>query len=223
MTACGDRSGRFRSVLFDFDYTLADSSTGVIECMNYALGCMGSPPCDPDRIREMIGVSLPATYRELSGDGEGTRYAEFERHFIERGDQVMLDGVRLYDSVRPTVEALVAGGLSLGIVSTKYRRRIEPVLDREGLRQAFAVIVGGEDVTAHKPDPMSLLTAIARLSRTPDEVLYVGDSVVDAETARTAGVRFAAVLSGVTSRDALAAYEPVAMLDDLTALPEEIL
>ena len=219
MSPAGSSMG-FRSVLFDFDYTLADSSVGVIECMNYALGCLGSAAADPGSIRALIGVSLRDTYRQLSGDLEGARYAEFERHFIERGDQVMLDGVRLYDSVRPTVQALLAAELSLGIVSTKYRRRIEEVLDREGLRQAFAVIVGGEDVVAHKPDPMSLNAALDRLQRDPGEALYVGDSVIDAQTARAAGVPFAAVLSGVTPREDLAGYQPLAILDDLGDLLE---
>ncbi len=218
------RKGRhFRSVVFDFDYTLADSSGGVIECVNYALGSLGLPAGDPDLIRGMIGVSLPETYRELSGDRDGRRYTEFERHFVERGDLVMLEGIHLFDSVKPTVKTLLSAGLSLGIVSTKYRRRIEAVLAREGLSDAFTVIVGGEDVTAHKPDPTSLNAALARLGRIPGDVLYIGDSVVDAETARAAGVPFVGVLSGVTSRDALAAYRPFAILADLTGLPELVL
>jgi phosphoglycolate phosphatase len=214
------KARRFRSVIFDFDYTLADSSAGVIDCMNYALEGLGFPASSPDSIRAMIGISLSQTYRHLSGDSEGARFAEFEQLFIERGDQVMLDGVRIFDSVRPTVETLLSAGLSLGIVSTKYRRRIEAVLQRDGLTHAFAVIVGGEDVVAHKPDPISLNTALARLHRDPSEVLYVGDSVVDAETAQGAGVPFVGVLSGVTSREALSAYRPLAILADLNGVPE---
>ena len=212
-----------RSVIFDFDYTLADSSPGVIECVNYALQKMGFPPCGPDAIRAMIGISLVETYRRLSGDQSGGRFADFEQHFVERGDQVMLQGITLLDSVRPVLEALLAGGISLGIVSTKYRRRIEAVLEREGLDDAFAVVIGGEDVTAHKPDSSGLTAAVARLGRAPGEVLYVGDSQVDAETAESAGVRFVAVLSGVTPREAFAAFKPRAIIDDLSFLPGLVL
>ena len=216
-------AGRFSSVIFDFDYTLADSSPGVIECVNYALQKLGFPARSPDAIRALIGLSLAQTYRELSGDRSGECFAEFEEHFVKRGDQVMLQSIHLFDTVRPTAQALLAEGLTLAIVSTKYRRRIVAVLEREGLKDAFAVVVGGEDVPTPKPDPSGLKAALARLSTAPAEALYVGDSAVDAETARRAGVPFAAVLSGVTSRETLATYEPYAILDDLTALPEMVL
>lgn len=213
----------FSSVIFDFDYTLADSSKGVIECMNYALEKMGLPTRSGKVIRKLIGVSMAETYEELAGDLHGGRFEEFQRLFVERADQVMLEGVRLFDSARPAVEALLAGGVSLGIVSTKFRYRIEAVLQRDKLEHAFEVIVGGEDVSAHKPDPTGLNIAIGRLGRSPAEVLYVGDSAVDAETTRRAGVPFVAVLSGVTPREAFAAYEPLAVIDDLALLPGLVL
>jgi len=69
------------------------------------------------------------------------------RLFIQRADAVMLDYIVLFDSVRPAVKQLIANGLALGIVSTKYRRRIEAFLKREKLTDVFNVIVGGEDVS----------------------------------------------------------------------------
>jgi phosphoglycolate phosphatase len=223
MSAHVPDSPRFKSVVFDFDYTLADSSEGVVECMNYALEKMGLPPRGADVIRKLIGVSMTETYEELAGDLHGGRFGEFQRLFLERADQVMVDSVCLFDSARPAVEALLAGGVSLGIVSTKFRYRIEAVLRRDKLEHAFAVIVGAEDVVAHKPDPTGLSMAISRLRRSPAEVLYVGDSIVDAQTAQSAGVSFAAVMSGVTPREALASYEPWVIVDDLTSLPELVL
>lgn len=223
MKAAVGRQHLFKSVVFDFDYTLADSSQGVIECMNYALEKMGLPQCSADVIRKLIGIAMPETYEELAGDLHGGRFEEFQRLFVERADQVMLESVRLFDSARPAVEALLAEGVSLGIVSTKFRYRIEAVLMRDRLENAFEIIVGAEDVAAHKPDPSGLSEAIGRLGRSPAEVLYVGDSIVDAETARRAGVPFVAVLSGVTPRVAFAAYEPHAVINDLTLLPRLVL
>jgi phosphoglycolate phosphatase len=220
MSRALDKTPHFRSIVFDFDYTLADSSAGVIECVSYALQKLRFPACSPEAIRATIGMSLAQTYRELSGDRSGECFAEFEEYFAERGDQVMLQGVHLFDTVRPVVQALLVKGLTLAIVSTKYRRRIAAVLEREGLEDAFAVIVGGEDVSAHKPDPSGLNAALVRLGRAPAEALYVGDSVVDAETAQRASVPFAAVLSGVTPRETLAARKPYAIIDDLSTLPE---
>jgi len=220
-----DLAGRrvCKAVIFDFDYTLADSSTGVVECMNHALTTMGLPAGDPETVKALIGVSLAGSFEALAGHSHDGRFDEFQRLFLERADQVMLDSIRLFDTVRSVVGALAAGGIGLGIVSTKFRSRIEAFLGRDGLVQAFDVIVGGEDVAVHKPDPAGLVMAVERLGATPPEALYVGDSVVDAQTAGRAGVPFVAVLSGVTPREAFAAYQPRAVIDDLSFLPALLL
>jgi phosphoglycolate phosphatase len=214
---------RFKSVVFDFDYTLADSSPGVVDSMNYALEHMGLPTADDDTIRKTIGISLEETFRQLAGERRDISFDEFKRLFVERADQVMLRNIQLFDSVAEVVRGLRASGLSLAIVSTKFRYRIEQVLLRERLMDAFAVVVGGEDVAAHKPDPAGLQLAIARLRRLPAEVLYVGDTIVDAETARHAGVPFVAVLTGVTRREDFAVYSRLTMIEDLTQLPPLVL
>ncbi len=113
----------------------------------------------------------------------------------------MVDWTVLLPGVPETVRALRKEGVQTGIVSTKYRSRIEKVLQRERLRDAFEVIIGGDDVDAHKPDPEGLLRAINELAASREKTLYVGDSVTDAQTAERANVSFVAVLSGVTLRE----------------------
>ena len=216
-------NNHFSSVIFDFDYTLADSSAGEVECVNYALRTMNLPPVANSDIHAMIGVSLSETYRRLTRDSGKTGADEFVRLFIERADAVMLDYIVLFESVRPAVKQLIANGLTLGIVSTKYHRRIEAFLKREKLTYVFKVIVGGEDVTAHKPDPTGLLIAIDKLGYSSSQTVYVGDSVVDAEKAKRANVPFVAVLSGVTSKEAFRDYAPLSIIDNLRSLPDLLL
>lgn len=209
-----------KAVIFDFDYTLADSSTGIIESTNYALRTMGLPARSPETIKALIGFSLAGMFEALASEPRDERTGEFQRLFIERADQVMLGHMRLFETVAPVVGALASRGISMGIVSIKFRSRIEAVLSRDGLAHVFDVIVGGEDVARHKPDPMGLVVAVERLNTKPEEALYVGDSVVDAEAAGRAGIPFVAVLSGVTPREAFAPHRPVAVMDDLSLLPE---
>ena len=97
-------AGRFEAVIFDFDYTLADLSLGVIECMNYAFREMGLPIRSPEAIRAEFGVSQAATYKALTGEEGLGRFAEFERFYEKRGDQYLVDRVRLFDSTKATVE-----------------------------------------------------------------------------------------------------------------------
>ena len=82
------------------------------------------------------------------------------------------------------------------------------------------IVVGGEDVSCPKPDPEGLRHALSVLGVSPQEVLYVGDSIVDAETARAAGVDFAGVLHGMTTREELCRYPHVVILPDLCGLSD---
>lgn len=121
-------------------------------------------------------------------------------------------------SVIVVLEELVRRGLVLGIVSTKFRYRIQEVLQREGLSGHFEVIVGGEDVSTHKPDPSGLLLALDALKHSSRDSLYVGDHSIDAETARSAGVPFIAVLSGTTPREQFEPLEVLCVLEELGEL-----
>ena len=207
------------AAVFDFDYTLADSSEGCVECVNFAFREMGLAAHADETICRTIGLSLKETFVTLAGDHESARGDEFARLFIQRADQVMVDLTVMYDSVATTIAVLRESGLRLGIVSTKYRYRIERVLERENLRQFFEVVIGGEDVEQHKPHPAGLLEAIKRLECSPASTVYVGDSLVDAEVAKRAAVPFVAVLSGVTPGNHFDSYERIATLKDVSELP----
>ncbi|GAE89654.1 inorganic pyrophospatase PpaX [Acetivibrio straminisolvens JCM 21531] len=143
----------YKAVFFDFDYTLADSSKGVIECINYALQKMGYPKSSPESICKTICLTLSEAYRELSGDTSDSNAELFRQYFKERADIVMCDGTIVYNTVESVLKRLKSMNLKTGIVSTKYRYRIEDILKRDGLLQYFDVIIGGEDVAAPKPDP----------------------------------------------------------------------
>jgi len=208
-----------KGVIFDFDYTLADSSDGVIECANYALGRLGFPAAPDDAIRRTIGLSLPHSLPALVGDEHAELGDEYMRVFQEKAFKIMPDATLVYEFVPSLVDTLLDRGINIGIVSSGRRRRINAVLQRYGLDGRFGVIVGSEDVETMKPDPTGLRRAVDALSTPIESCLYVGDSVTDAETARRAGVPFVAVLSGVTEREAFAEYAPAMVLGSAGKLP----
>ena len=207
-----------QAIIFDFDYTLADSSRGVIECINFALDKLGLPLAGAAEIRRTIGLSLPDALVMLVGK-EYTAYTdEFIRLFIERADEVMTGMTELFDVVPETVAALRNFGIRLGIVTLKYRYRIEAILKRDHLSDAFEVIIGFEDVSVQKPDPSGLLTAVERLNCVPQNCFYIGDSVTDAKTAQRADIDFIPVLSGVTPRAVFDDYNVYTILEDVSGL-----
>ncbi len=208
-----------RAIVFDFDLTLADSTKGIIECVNFALDEMGLPQADNEPIRQTIGLSLKATFQYLTGRKRSGDTDVFVSRFVERADQVMADLTTVFDCVPSTTAQLIETGFELGIVSTKFRYRIEDILERERLSDRFGVIVGGEDVTEHKPHPEGLITAVTRLRVKTGNVYYVGDSMVDALTAARAGIPFVAVLTGTTGKNGFNELPNIAVVDDVSALP----
>jgi phosphoglycolate phosphatase len=214
-----------KAVIFDFDFTLVDSSVAVIDCVNTALEQLGHSTSDEDTIRHTIGMSMPEIYRKLTGDTSTERAAEFRRRFRLRADEVMSEKSVVFPETLPTLFELKSRGIRIGIVSNKYRYRIiEMLKDKSIVPNPIDVIVGSEDVSQPKPHPEGVVTALKRLQANPVNAIFVGDSTIDAMTARNAGIRFVAVLSGVTKKSDLDAYDPIAVIDSLaqltSALPE---
>lgn len=216
-----------QTILFDFDYTLADSSPAVIACANAALQALGLPTAAPDAIRQTIGLTLAETFVRLAGTNvPADRFADaskaFDRLFIQEADAVMADRTVIFPGVAAALRALRRRGLALGVVSSKFHYRIDQVLEREGLRAEFDVLVGREDVIAAKPSPEGLFTAMAALGSVPPTTCYVGDSVTDAKTAQRAGTAFIAATSGVTPQAAFNAYTCRAVIGSVADLPDAL-
>ena len=152
---------RFPVVIFD--YTLADSSRGVLECINHAFKGMDLPKVAAEDAKRTIGLSLPNILVALAGREQEGRVGEFARLFVEKANEIMTDLTEVFEEVPRVIKHLKREGVAVGIISTKFRRRIEEILARDDLLEPFEVIVGGEDVLRHKPDPEGLLAAIERL------------------------------------------------------------
>ena len=206
-----------QTIIFDFDYTLVDSARGTIDGVNFAFEKMGLPIASDDAVRRTIGLSLPDILTALAGNAYTKYVDEFTRLFFQRADETMVSLAEFYAGVPQTVKALRGLGICLAIVSQKTRRYIQPILEKENLLEAFEAIVGGGDAP-YKPDPEGLLLAITQTESHPENCLYVGDSVTDAETARRADIAFIAVLSGVTPRTAFEDYDVYAILEDVSEL-----
>lgn len=222
--ASGANAEPIRAVIFDFDLTLADSTRGVIECVETALHRMDMPCPDDADILSTVGLSLARSFERLTGVTDAVRAERFCELFRERADEVMASLTSLYAPVPRAIRHLRAAGTRTAIVSTKFRYRIESILARENVSQLFDLVVGSEDVRCHKPHPEGLLRALSELRLTPRDVVYVGDHPVDAQAARDAGIRFYAVLTGVSTADDFVSY-PVAgflaSLEDVIELPAQ--
>lgn len=188
----------YNAVIFDFDYTLGDTTDGIVQSVNYALEELGYSSRDVSEIKRTIGMSLRETFAALTDCEDAEKSESFVKLFREKADEVMTDSAELYDCV-PEILRELHNTRRIGIVTTKFHYRIEAILRKFSAAELVDVIVGAEDVKAEKPAPEGLLSAISRLDVQKSEALYVGDSTVDAQTAQNAEVDFAAVRTGTTT------------------------
>lgn len=204
-----------RAVLFDFDGTLADSYPAITASVNHVRAAHGLPPLPEAEVKRYVGRG-PAyllTHTVPGGDLESD-LARYRAHH----PSVLRSGTRLLPGAREAVVTLDGAGLHLGVCSNKPGAFTRELLDYLGLAAHVDLVLGPEDVARPKPAPDMLQTALARLGIGPAEALYVGDMVVDIETARAAGVAVWVVPTGSEERGRLEAARPDRMLEGLGEL-----
>mgnify|MGYP000821023600 FL=1 len=214
----------YTTYLFDFDYTLADSSRGIVTCFHNVLTRHGYTEVTDDDIKRTIGKTLEDSFSILTGVTDAGQLAGFKAEYRKEADTHMTVNTVLFLETKSVLTALKDSGARIGIISTKYRFRIKELLNQHFPEDFMDIIVGGEDVKAAKPSPEGLLLAIKRLHVSKAETLYIGDSTVDAETAQAAGVDFAGVTHGVTTAKELEKYphrKIMNTLEELLAVQEE--
>lgn len=189
-----------RVAILDLDGTVVDTLDDLAEAVNAALADVGLPPRPRDEVRQFVGegarrlVSRAVAPRE---DLVEPALAAWWRHY----EAHLLDRTRPYPGIR---EALARAGRTLAIHTNKPGRLAREILDGLGLSARFAAVLGGDEAP-RKPDPSGTLALLARLGARPEDAVFVGDSRVDVETARAAGIPMVAVTWGFRPREELEA------------------
>lgn len=210
----------FKAVCFDFDYTLGDGTDSIVAGFQYGLTQLGWPAPDREAIRATIGYLLEDSYAMLTGDSDPARQAQFRTLFTQAALERQRRETILFPGAAELLRALKAQGIKTAIVSTKRGDTIEVILERLGVADTIALVIGSADVKRHKPDPEGLLAAMDRLGVAPEETLFCGDTVLDAGAAQNVGTHFAAVLNGITPAEHFAPYHPDHISPDLWDLAQ---
>jgi len=203
----------YRAIIFDFDYTLADATEGIVEAFYYGFDIMNLPRIGENEIKKTVGQTLPNAFTQLTGITDKETIETFREHFRIKADEVMTDKTILLPYVVPVLEMLKTRGIKTGIVTNKFRYRIDEVLKKFEIAHLIDIVIGYEDVQNPKPAPDALLKAVEILD---GKVLYIGDSVIDAEAANRAGIDFIAVKTGTT--ESFDGYKTIAVIKNLSEL-----
>ncbi len=212
-----------RTVIFDLDGTLADTSGDLIAAANACFRQMGLgdvlvPGADSAIAlrggRMMLRRGLERVGR-LEDDVIDAYYPVLLKAYAEAIDTHTF----LYPGAMDAVAALRASGYGVGVCTNKPERLADILLARLGVRDEFASLVGADTLPVRKPDPEPLREAARRAGGHPDKCVLIGDSDTDRNTSRAAGVPSVLVTFGPSGAD-MAALEPEALLHDFADLPE---
>lgn len=193
----------YKLAIFDLDGTILDTLEDLADAMNYALGEHGYPGRTIEEVRRFVGNGIrklieravPAGLAKEEIDGvHETFSAYYQQHCADK--------TRPYEGVLPLLERLRAAGCLTAVVSNKADAAVQP-LCRRYYNGLFDYAVGERTGIRRKPDPDSVQEVLRRLQVEAADAVYIGDSEVDIQTAKNAGLDSIIVTWGFRDRDYL--------------------
>ena len=208
-------------VIFDLDGTLLNTIADLAQSTNYALKKLGYPIHEEAAYKFMVGNGINKLFERALPEGEKTEENVWRvrQLFLAHYDQHNTDKSTPYPYIPELLEHLQSQGILLAVASNKYQSATQKLIAHyfPGIR--FAAVLGQREGIPTKPDPTIVndILDITKIKR--EEVLYVGDSGVDMQTALHAGVTACGVTWGFRPRTELEEFEPKFVVD----CPKEII
>jgi 2-phosphoglycolate phosphatase len=209
----------YAAVVFDFDGTLADSFAAIACSVNHVRAQHAMPALSVEDVKRQVGRGADYLLTQTVPGGD---LAEDLACYRAHHPTVMLPLTHFLPGASALLTALNQRGKKIGLCSNKPRLFSQKLLEHLDVAAYFDVVLGPEDVPLPKPAPDMLLRAVQRLGLPSEQVLYVGDMLVDIQTARSAGVRVWAVATGSEERCVLEDARPDRLLGDLQEMVAEL-
>ncbi|MBI1421855.1 MAG: HAD-IA family hydrolase [Gammaproteobacteria bacterium] len=207
----------YELIVFDWDGTLIDSEARIVNCMRAAIRDLQLPARSQDEMRNVIGLGLHEALSTLYPDDDHAMYAKlverYRHHFLFEDATPS----ELFEGVEALLSELRDRGHFIAIATGKGRVGLDKALDETGLH-AYFDYTRCADETRSKPHPQMLEEIMERLGMTPQQTIMIGDTEFDMQMANNAGTAALAVSYGVHEKQRLLACNPLACVDDVTAM-----
>ena len=190
-------------IIFDLDGTLIDSSDDIAWAANMTLVYMGYNEMDLDAIKEGIGWGVKTLLQKLMPQEGTERIDEARVKFLEYYWDHLTVNTILYPGVRETIDYFKDHDKKMAIVTNKPIKFTEKILNELALKDFFLMVLGGDSLMNRKPDPEPVEKVISTLGVTKGKTVFVGDSKVDGETGKRAGIFTIGVEYGFRGRKEL--------------------
>lgn len=196
---------RTKGIIFDLDGTLVDTLDDLTDAMNHALKTLGFAMHSRDLCRKMIGNGLKMFAQRAIGTDDPNQIGKLLDVMTVFYREHCLDKTRPYMNLKEVVLRIFERGIRLAVLTNKNHAPAETITNHFFGLGTFDPIVGYREGLKVKPDPQTTLDIIAGWRLQKDQVLFVGDSEVDIQTAAAAGIEAIGVSWGFRGREALTA------------------
>ena len=208
----------YRAVIFDLDGTLLNTLDDLAASTNAALRQFGYPERTVEEVRRFVGNGVRLLMVRALPQGEATpRFEEILAYFRQHYAAHCREATAPYPGIPALLARLRERGVRVAVVSNKFDAAVKD-LCHAYFGGEVEVAVGESPAVAKKPAPDAVLAAMRELGVSPADTVYVGDSEVDVETARRAGVPCISVLWGFRDRAELVAHGATHFAPDTAAL-----
>jgi phosphoglycolate phosphatase len=210
-------------LIFDLDGTLIDSRLDLAHSVNAARAHMGMPALANERVYSYVGNGAPVLIRRaLGAQATEAEIQEALEFFLEHYREHALDYTTLYPGVEGSLGRLAAAGKRLAVLTNKPVKISRAIVDGLGVGSLFFQVYGGNSFEFKKPNPVGVEALMRETGIGRDRTMMVGDSSVDVETARNAGIRCCGVTYGFQP-ESLADPAPDLLVDRMEELASWVL
>jgi phosphoglycolate phosphatase len=196
----------FDHIVFDLDGTLVDSRRDLTAAVNHVLRAFGGAELPLETVCQYIGEGARVLVQRALGPAHQDRVDEGLAGFLTYYGAHLLDHTRPYEGIPATLADLGARGIVLSVLTNKPAAMSRAILDGLGLLARFAAVIGGDSLAVRKPEPAGIDYLLTATATSRARTLLVGDSLVDAATARAAQIAFCGVAWGLRHADLVAAH-----------------
>ena len=202
-------------VIFDLDGTLLDTIADLAESTNHALKQLGYPTHNVETIRTFVGNGINKLLERALPLQEQTEenVRLMRSHFVPYYDAHNADLSSPYPGIVHLLEDLQEKGIMIAVASNKYQEATVKLVKHYFPTINFIEILGQREGINVKPDPSIVFDILQKANVNKEEVLYVGDSGVDMQTAINAGVDVVGVTWGFRPRTELEGFQPMGLID----------
>lgn len=208
--------------IFDLDGTLLDTVGDIAAAVNFALTQKGFPTHTPQNMVPFLGNGTQKLLERALPPGLQTaENVEILRPLYQAYyNEHLTVFTKPYPAVTKMLDTLHARGIELAVASNKYHSAVVQIVKYCFPTVPFAAVLGQREGYPTKPNPQIVQEILEVCAQSPSACLYIGDSDVDMQTARNAGVKVGGVTWGYKPREVLAAYKPDFLADHPDAILE---